>query len=208
MTRRHAAIAVAVLGLIVLALAVFLRMRPQLASRQSTAGGETPAIEATREPGQLILYFPGSGGSLIAEERSVETDGKANDLRTVAAQVLAGPESPELFAPFPAETGVGDVFVSENGIAYVDLVSAQLEPPRSGSRQEMLSVFSLVNSVHANMPELGGVVLLWNGQQRATFAGHLDTGRPLTENRGLVARGSRPAAAAATPAGPTGSSRP
>ncbi len=103
--------------------------------------------------------------------------------------MLAGPATPGLHAPFPAETKVGGVFISESGIAYIDLVSTLANPPSSGSRQEMLSVYSLVNSVLANLPQTSaGVVLLWNGQQRPTLAGHLDTGRPLKDNPSVVAR--------------------
>ena len=208
MTLKQIAIAAGALLVVVLLAVLAFRSRSGPGSRERTAEGESPQVEAERDPGELLLYFPGPGGWLVAEEREVETDGEPADLQTVAAEVLAGPTSARLFAPFPGDTRVGSVFVSEGGIAYVDLVSTQADPPRSGSRQEMLSVFSLVNSVHSNLPELTGVVLLWNGQQRPTFAGHLDTGRPLEENSGLVARGSRGAAPEPTPAGPTDPSRP
>ena len=72
---------------------------------------------------------------------------------------------------------------------YLDLAAAQLAtPPVSGSRGELLVVYSFVNSLLANVPEARGVVLLWNGNQRPTFAGHIDTTRPLPAESKWLAR--------------------
>lgn len=188
MTRRQAAIAVVALAAVIPAtLQLSCRAAPDDASQRIADDG-TPRVEADGDRTRLELYFPGAGGWLVSEERQIPAEGEGADLRAIVAEVLAGPATPDLYAPFPDGTEVGSVFISDDDVAYVDLTSTQANPPRSGSRQEMLSVYSVVNSVHANLPDLAGVVLLWNGQQRATFAGHLDTGRPLTEDRSLVAR--------------------
>ena len=51
-----------------------------------------------------------------------------------------------------------------------------------------MTVYSLVNSILANEPRARRVMLLWNSQQRPTFAGHVDLTRPLTLHSGLIAR--------------------
>ena len=61
-------------------------------------------------------------------------------------------------------------------------------PPVTGSRGELLVVYSFVNSILANVPEARGVVLMWNGSQRPTFAGHVDTTRPLPAERKWLAQ--------------------
>ena len=48
-----------------------------------------------------------------------------------------------------------------------------------GLREELLAVYSLVNSLTANNLGIDRVVLMWNGEQRPTFAGHVDTSRAL-----------------------------
>ena len=54
------------------------------------------------------------------------------------------------------------------GIFYVDLkISGEVPFPAWGSRQEMLAVYSIVNTVLTNTPEISSVVLLRNGQQRS-----------------------------------------
>ena len=52
----------------------------------------------------------------------------------------------------------------------------------------MLSVYAIVNTVLAAESEIERVALLWNGQQRPTFAGHLDTSRALRARPDLNAR--------------------
>ena len=49
----------------------------------------------------------------------------------------------------------------------------------------MQTVYSLVDTVVANVPQIQRVALLWNGTQRETFSGHLDTSQPLVPDRKL-----------------------
>jgi hypothetical protein len=51
----------------------------------------------------------------------------------------------------------------------------------------MLSVYSLVDTVLLNVPEIEAMVLLWNGRQPQAFAGHVDTSLPLRADRDLIA---------------------
>lgn len=149
---------------------------------------EVTAPETATER-RLRLYFPGPAGLLVAEERELPpTPDRRERIRAVAGSVLAGPTAGELMAPFGGDVELGSVHVSADDVVFLDLLSSEPSPPPSGSRDEMLSVFSLVNSVLLAVPDLEGVVLLWNGQQRPTFAGHLDTARPLSAKLDLVAR--------------------
>ena len=82
------------------------------------------------------------------------------------------------------------------GVAYVDLTTGEVgsrtgsdraagrsalvpERPAMGLTEELLAVYSLVNSLTVNNLGVDRVVLMWNGEQRPTFAGHVDTTRPL-----------------------------
>lgn len=99
---------------------------------------------------------------------------------------------------FPALPGGVRLLALEvlDGVAYVDLTMAAvgngtgdragasrsalvLERPAMGLTEELLAVYSVVNSLTANSLGIDRVVLMWNGEQRPTFAGHVDTTRPL-----------------------------
>ena len=135
----------------------------------------------------LQLLFPDYGGGLRAESRTIVNPGSMEGIvRRTVEELIAGPAEPGRVAPFPPTITVAHVFVAADGTAYVDLASPDDSPPSSGSRQELVTVYSVVNSVLLTAPELTGVALLWNGTQRASFAGHLDTSRPLRVKRDLI----------------------
>lgn len=136
------------------------------------------------------LYFPSVDGSLRPESRELDVRGGPREqVRAVLEALLAGPLESGLVPLFDMPVELAEVFLGADGTAYVDLGSPELsEPPPAGSRLEMQIVYSLVNSVTLNVPEARRVVLLWNGRQRETLCGHLDTSRPLPPNPELVLR--------------------
>ncbi len=143
-------------------------------------GGERVALLAD-------LYFPADGGGLRPERREVAVSRAPRDqVRRVVEALLAGPTAAGLARPFPKEVTLGSVLLSDNGVAYVDLQWAgHDQPPAAGSDAEMQMVYSVVDSIALNIQTAPRVVLLWNGTQRQTFSGHLDTSQPLVPIRDL-----------------------
>lgn len=160
-------------------------------------GGETAVVGPTVVPAtdseeppleELELFFPGNGGLLYRETRSVEAVADIQQrVDRVTREVLAGPTTPGLEAPLPAGTSVRGVDLFGEHVAFIDLGSDQELPP-AGSRREMLIIYSLVDSVTANVEGIERVGLLWNGIQRTTLAGHIDLTHPLPPDMDLVAR--------------------
>ncbi len=138
----------------------------------------------------VTLYFPGSAERLVAERRRVPAASDEELAAALIRELLAGPRRGELYAPLPEGVALAEVHIGRTGIAYVDLATPEGAPrPSLGSQQELLAAYSLVNSLCESIPELAGVALLWNGRQGATFAGNLDTRRPLRPNRSLLEAG-------------------
>ena len=172
--------------------------------RAARRGADEGAAGAATERHAFDLYFPASGGGLRSERRELQVSEAPKDrIRKVLEALLAGPAagpaaapaaapqgaSPAgLVRPFPPEVKLGSVELSADGIAFVDLRWPDREdPPESGSTEEIQRVYSLVDSLALNVPQVNRVVLLWNGTQRITFSGHLDTSRPLLPDRTLLA---------------------
>jgi spore germination protein GerM len=163
-----------------------------LSGRASGPGGRS-AQEESAQPTEKVtfqLYFPGDGGLLRAEPRELAVSNSPKDrIRKVVEALLAGPQGRGLARPFPEGVTVGSVQLSGDGVAYVDLRwQDHNEPPSGGSTEEMQRVYSVVNSITANVPQALRVVLLWNGLQRPTFSGHLDMSEPLAPNQALAGR--------------------
>jgi hypothetical protein len=149
-----------------------------------------PSLVATGGPQEKVmveLYFPADEG-LRTEKRELAVTAAPKDrIRKIVAALLAGPVSGGAARPFPEGVMLGGVQLAEDGTAYLDLRwDGHPDPPSSGSTEELQRVYSLVDSLSGNIPDVRQVVLLWNGVQRETFAGHLDTSRPLLPNRTLV----------------------
>lgn len=165
---------------------------------------ETPLEEALEfeepEPQESVvftLYFPGRGERLGVEERELAVgDEPRARARTLVLALLDGPRTAGLVRPFPERVGLHDIYLTSDGVAFVDLGGEDLEsPPPSGSMEEMLRVYSLVQTLTANLPEVQWVAVLWNGVQRQTFSGHLDTSRPLGPKPDLLSAAARRAVA-------------
>ncbi|MCZ6508438.1 MAG: GerMN domain-containing protein, partial [Acidobacteria bacterium] len=142
---------------------------------------------------RVQLFFPGADDVLHLEEsRLPRTDDPEEAATLIASAVLAGPESARLRPPLPPGIEVGSLDFSADGTVYVDLVSETFAtPPASGTRVELLSLYSLVNSIVHNVEGAKSVVILWNGRQPVTFGGHIDTSHPVRPDMGLVARDAR-----------------
>ncbi|RMH20775.1 MAG: hypothetical protein D6696_07500 [Acidobacteria bacterium] len=120
-----------------------------------------------------LMPAAGDGGATAATAGDRQQDGLGD--ATAAA------------APPPPATGVGvgEVYLLDD-VAVVDLV-APAGPPAAGARQEEMMLYSLVNSLLLNTSQASRVIVLWNGQQPVTFAGHVDAARPLRPNCDLIA---------------------
>ena len=79
------------------------------------------------------------------------------------------------------------MFVSKQGVAYVDLSAEARKAPVAGSEGELLSVYSVVNTITANFPAIERVQILVDDRVAPTLAGHLDLGRPLHSDMTLLA---------------------
>ena len=55
-----------------------------------------------------------------------------------------------------------------------------------GSAEELLALYSIVNTMLLGNEGARSTVLLINGRQRETFAGHFDTSRPLYPRPDLI----------------------
>ncbi|MEM8930270.1 MAG: GerMN domain-containing protein [Acidobacteriota bacterium] len=184
-------VTVAILAVAVAALGIFFGQRS--GDDPEEPGIETPdapvADEAlVLEPAEL--FFPGSDGRLHRHQQNLPAGDVRARAETLVRTLLEGPGGVvdgSLRPPLPDGTTLGGVHLID-GAAYIDLRSETLAgPPASGSLHELLTVYSLVNTLGLGLEGVERVVLLWNGAQPETFGGHLDTSRPLAPDTRWVA---------------------
>jgi hypothetical protein len=150
-----------------------------LQGRDSGGSDDRPAaVDAKPATVPFELWIPDEIG-LRVERRELQVTSAPKDRIRRITETLLTPR-PDGMRLFPDGVALAGVQLSKEGTAYVNLVwEGHEDPPSSGSTEELQRVYSLVNSITTNVPEARQVTILWNGLQRQTFAGHLDTSRPL-----------------------------
>lgn len=154
---------------------------PAAAPGAATAAPAVPKIKAT-------LYFQSEDGlHLVATEREVPlAEGAVAQARSIIeAQLSAEPTAP-LLSTIPKGTALRGIFVSDRNEVFVDLDPSIRKAHPGGTLQELMTVYTIVNAVLTNLPNLTEVQILIGGQEADTLAGHVDLRRPLRKNDALV----------------------
>ncbi len=136
---------------------------------------------------QITLLFPSlDAHSLVSENRSIEIKaGLGDQAREIILALLKGPRT-RLAPVFGPGEHLRQVFVSQEGIAYVDLAESAVKGLDAGVVSERLRLWSLVNSICINLEAVTAVKILVGGQEVPTLMGHVDISRPLYPDFSLI----------------------
>ena len=162
---------------------------------EAGAPASEPAQAVAADPARRIsvrLYFEAAErDGLLAEERDIAfSPDLALQIRTVVEELAKGPASGPasgLVATLPAGTRVLEVFVQAHGVACVSLSGEVASGLPGGSRAELLTVYSIVNTIVTNFPTVSRVQLVVNDQLTSSLGGHIDLSRALPPDMTLVA---------------------
>ncbi len=141
-----------------------------------------PKIKAT-------LYFMSEDGlHLVPTEREVPlAEGAVAQARSILESQLSADAPAPLVSTIPKGTLLRGIFVSERHEVFVDLDPAIKKSHPGGTLQELMTVYTIVNCILTNLPDLQQVQILIGGQEADTLAGHVDLRRPLRKNQSLIA---------------------
>ena len=137
---------------------------------------------------QVRLYFEGPEMLLAAETRNVSLPEKpAAALPVVMQELLKGSASTAVARSFPADTVLLGAYLLPDGTVFVDLGGPTLKQGwGTGSHEELMAIYSVVQTVVTNFPEVKRVRLLVNGEPAETLAGHVALDRSLVARSELV----------------------
>ncbi len=96
-------------------------------------------------------------------------------------ELTIGPHT-DLVPTIPASAQLRDLFITKEGTAYVDFSEELKSQHTGGSTGEIATVYSIVNTLTLNFPQIKRVQILVNDQMVDTLAGHLDLSRPLSQD--------------------------
>jgi spore germination protein GerM len=86
----------------------------------------------------------------------------------------------------PEGTTLNAFYVTRDGIAYVDLSDKISQAQPGGVKSELFIIYSIVNSLILNIPEIDRVKILIGGRDTMTLAGHIDLRFPFKANMLMI----------------------
>jgi len=159
---------------------------PAAGASSAARDDEAPA-DVQRQINVKLFFQAADRPGLVIEERAVSAPPELSaQLRGVVEELVRGSKQ-GLGATLAPETKVLDVFVSSRGIAYVDLSKEAVMAHPGGTDAELMTVYSLVNSLVVSFPAVKRVQILVEDRPAETLAGHVDLTRPLAPDLSLLA---------------------
>jgi hypothetical protein len=169
---------------------VLLRMRERALDRLLASAETAPLSSPGGRPVQNVTMMIANdmNGSVQPATQSLALPVDANARAHVILQhLIENYARPNTRHPIAANKGVNEIFFislppdanhAPSGTeAIVDLSGSFVEAHPSGIEPETLTLLSIIETLHANFPQVAQVRFLVDGQPRDTLAGHADLTR-------------------------------
>lgn len=133
------------------------------------------------------LYFSDKDNSFLkAETRDLfHSDNPAEFGKNIVEALIEGPRT-GLMRTIPVDTTLKAFYITRDGTAYVDMSDTIRDAHPGGVKSELFTIYSMVNSLTLNIPEIDAVKILISGKEAMTLDGHIDVRFPFKANMLLI----------------------
>lgn len=123
-----------------------------------------------------FLYFIDKDGRhLKSVEQKFAAGLNPHDLGLAIIQALAkGPSIKGLDRTLPKGTTINSFFILDDGSAFIDFNQKIRTSGEYSAQSEMLTIYSIVNSLVLNIEKINRVKILIQGETAQTLSGHID----------------------------------
>lgn len=199
MSRRVLVLTLAVAVILVVGIYYLVTLQRHIApttanTLRSDQTARTQLNEAALQPSEgqtqvITLYFPSyADEDLTAETRSLKlSSDNIKAIRQVLLALIEGSHQGHGSALSPSTT-IRAVFLTPEGTAIVDLSQEALTDFQPGIESESLAIYSIVDSLCANIPQIKEVKFLVQGQEVQTLDGHIDLTGSFAPEPSLIAQ--------------------
>lgn len=148
---------------------------------------ESPSFTSDQNRREVLLFFQARDSEYLGPERRkiFLTASPVDQAKQIVVELINGPGSRDLLPTIPKETRLRGLYLDRAGTAYVDLSGEISTRHPGGTAEEIATLFSLVNSLTYNLPEVKRVHLLIDGEERDTLV-HLDLKRGYRQDLSIV----------------------
>lgn len=124
---------------------------------------------------------------LVAEKRYIyKEEDDALQAKEVVKALLEGSKTGNVNT-FPANVALRDVKLDKDGVVQVNFSANLTKLHPGGSTAEMVTIYSLANTLTANVPAIKAVKILVEGKELPSIKGHISTANPFRPDPDLYA---------------------
>ncbi len=148
----------------------------------------TTRIE-TEQKVKMTLFFADTNERFLVPElryiaQKTDTASQAEEL----IRALIGGPSMGSVRTIPAEAKLLGISIKDKTTAVVNFDRNLIDFHPGGSASEMMTIYSITNTIIKNIPSIKGVTIWVEGKNPKTLKGHIDTESPFTLNEELIIR--------------------
>lgn len=152
--------------------------------------GKGVGAYAKKEKWIVTLYFSDANERFLMPEKRLLMKDKdtAGQARELVKALLDGPKT-KLLPTFPQKTELQSVKVEGGQRAVVSFNKNLIRNHPGGSASEMATIYSLTNTLTANIIAIKEVKLQVDGKELDSIGGHIDTRWPFVPNKDILVPG-------------------
>ena len=162
-------------------------LKEYLYSPESAKSG----VHTSRNTYKATLYFSDSNERfLVPEVRYLPKKmNVADQVADLVRALIKGPNT-KLIETFPRKTTLKGVEIKGDGTALINFERDLVTLHPGGSASEIMTIYSLTNTITLNVPSIQKVKILIDGKEAETLKGHIDIRDPFTTNSELIVEGA------------------
>ena len=136
---------------------------------------------------EVALYFADPHSEyLVNEQREIkDAFSKKQKIAKTIDELIKGPKG-NLIHTIPSTTRLNNIHINGDGIVWLDFDAHLSQDHPGGSSSEIMTVYSIVNTVLLNFKDLSKVRILIEGNEVRTLAGHIDCSKPFVLNNDFI----------------------
>jgi len=133
------------------------------------------------------LYFATRNNSFLKSELRVvhDPDDPVEFGRIIVEALIKGPQK-GLIRTIPVGTELNAIYIDPEKVCFVDLSETVKKKHLGGINSELLTIYSVVNSLILNVSEIKRVKILIDGNEAPTLAGHISLQFPFKAHMLLI----------------------
>ncbi len=140
-------------------------------------------IVKTKEGIEYSFFYPSEDGDYLVgvKKKIIKEDDLRKQIKELILELFKGPEEgvENVYNPFSKKLKLNEFYLIDNSIVVVDLNDNIYENLLGGSSDEILTIYSIVDTISYNFPFVKATQIIINGREAETLAGHIDISRPL-----------------------------